>query len=123
MPFLTVPEWSTRKLMLVNGDVDSATVEDQYVKEMMEIPGLNMYKLPQLSISCAMFCQKIDTTGDPYIGSGQLDGAGIPPDFFTDINVRKAFCMRLIVTFTPKMCCKASVLCHPIRLFGIALCH
>ncbi len=89
--FKYVPEWSTRKLMLVNGDVDSATVEDQYVKEMMEIPGLNMYKLPQLSISCAMFCQKIDTTGNPYIGSGQLDGAGIPPDFFTDINVRKAF--------------------------------
>ena len=26
----------------------------------------------------------------PYIGSGQLDGNGIPPDFFTDINVRKA---------------------------------
>jgi peptide/nickel transport system substrate-binding protein len=25
-----------------------------------------------------------------YIGSGQLDGEGIPPDFFTDINVRKA---------------------------------
>jgi len=26
-----------------------------------------------------------------YIGSGQLDGNGIPPDFFSDINVRKAF--------------------------------
>jgi peptide/nickel transport system substrate-binding protein len=26
----------------------------------------------------------------PYIGSGQLDGDGIPPDFFSDINVRKA---------------------------------
>ena len=89
--FKYVPEWSTRKLMLVNGDVDSATVEDQYVKEMMEIPGLTMYKLPQLAISCAMFCQKLDTTGNPYIGSGQLDGEGIPPDFFTDINVRKAF--------------------------------
>jgi peptide/nickel transport system substrate-binding protein len=28
---------------------------------------------------------------NPYIGSGQLDGNGIPPDFFTDIHVRKAF--------------------------------
>ena len=27
----------------------------------------------------------------PYIGSGQLDGNGIPVDFFSDINVRKAF--------------------------------
>ena len=25
-----------------------------------------------------------------YIGSGQLDGNGIPPDFFSDINVRRA---------------------------------
>lgn len=28
--------------------------------------------------------------GSPYIGSGQLDGNGIPQDFFSDINVRKA---------------------------------
>ena len=27
----------------------------------------------------------------PYIGSGALDGQGIPPNFFTDIHVRKAF--------------------------------
>jgi peptide/nickel transport system substrate-binding protein len=28
---------------------------------------------------------------NPYIGSGQLDGNGVPADFFSDINVRKAF--------------------------------
>ncbi len=28
---------------------------------------------------------------NPFIGSGQLDGNGIPPDFFSDIHVRKAF--------------------------------
>src|SRR5512140_1124350 len=28
---------------------------------------------------------------NPYIGSGKLDGNGIPPDFFTDVNVRKGF--------------------------------
>ena len=28
--------------------------------------------------------------GSPYVGSGQLDGNGIPLDFFSDINVRKA---------------------------------
>ncbi len=27
----------------------------------------------------------------PYIGSGQLDGNGIPPDFFSDVHIRKAF--------------------------------
>ena len=28
--------------------------------------------------------------GSPYVGSGQLDGNGIPLDFFSDVNVRKA---------------------------------
>jgi peptide/nickel transport system substrate-binding protein len=28
---------------------------------------------------------------NPYLGSGKLDGNGIPPDFFNDIHVRKAF--------------------------------
>lgn len=27
----------------------------------------------------------------PYIGSGQLDGNGIPPDFFSDVHIRRAF--------------------------------
>ena len=27
-----------------------------------------------------------------YIGSGKLDGNGIPVDFFSDLNVRIAFC-------------------------------
>ena len=26
-----------------------------------------------------------------YIGSGQLDGNGVPPDFFSDLHIRKAF--------------------------------
>ncbi len=32
-----------------------------------------------------------DEGGNPYLGSGVLDGDGIPPDFFSDIHVRKAF--------------------------------
>ena len=28
---------------------------------------------------------------NPYIGSGKLDGNGIPPDFFADVNIRKGF--------------------------------
>jgi peptide/nickel transport system substrate-binding protein len=38
-----------------------------------------------------MFFQfKIDPTST-FVGSGQLDGNGIPLDFFTDVNVRKGF--------------------------------
>ncbi len=31
------------------------------------------------------------TVPNPYIGSGKLDGNGIPPDFFSDVHIRKAF--------------------------------
>jgi peptide/nickel transport system substrate-binding protein len=86
-----VKEWSTRKLMLQNGDADRAQVDNPYVPEVRAMEGLKLYEVPQLSVSCALFCQKIDPTANPNIGSGKLDGEGIPPDFFTDINVRKAF--------------------------------
>ena len=86
-----VKEWSTRKLMLQNGDADRVTVDIPYVPEVEAMKGLKLYKVPQLSVSVALFCQKIDPTGNPNIGSGKLDGKGIPPDFFSDIYVRKAF--------------------------------
>ncbi len=89
--FKYVEEWSNRKLMLQNGDADRVTVDIPYVPEVKAIKGLKFYKVPQLSVSFAFFCQKIDPTGNPNIGSGKLDGKGIPPDFFADINIRKAF--------------------------------
>jgi peptide/nickel transport system substrate-binding protein len=40
----------------------------------------------------AFFNFKINTEGgNTFIGSGKLDGNGIPADFFSDIHVRKAF--------------------------------
>jgi peptide/nickel transport system substrate-binding protein len=86
-----VKEWSTRKLMLQNGHADRVTVDIPYVPEVKAMQGLKFYRVPQLSVSFALFCQKVDPTGNPNIGSGKLDGNGIPPDFFSDINVRKAF--------------------------------
>src|SRR3989442_14228962 len=29
--------------------------------------------------------------GNPDVGSGKLDGNGVPPNFFSDIHVRRAF--------------------------------
>ncbi|HEX9018903.1 MAG TPA: ABC transporter substrate-binding protein [Anaerolineaceae bacterium] len=40
----------------------------------------------------AFFNFKINTSGgNNFIGSGKLDGNGVPPEFFNDINVRKGF--------------------------------
>jgi peptide/nickel transport system substrate-binding protein len=86
-----VKEWSTRKLMLQNGDADRVTVDTPYVTEVEAMPGLTLFKTPQLSLTAALFCRKINSRGNPNIGSGKLDGNGIPPDFFADANIRKAF--------------------------------
>jgi peptide/nickel transport system substrate-binding protein len=86
-----VKEWSTRKLMLQNGDADRVTVDMPYVPEVQAMKGLRLYKVPQLSLTAALFCRRVDPTGNPNIGSGKLDGSGIPPDFFSDMDVRKAF--------------------------------
>ncbi len=86
-----VKEWSTRKLMLQNGDADRVLVPNPYVPEVQAMKGLKLYEVPQLSVTMAFFCQKINAAGNPNIGSGKLDGDGIPPEFFSDINVRRAF--------------------------------
>jgi len=86
-----IKEWSTRKLMLQNGDADRVRVDNPYVPEVKAMKGLKFYEVPLLSVTAAFFCQKVNPTGNPNIGSGKLDGKGIPPDFFSDINVRKAF--------------------------------
>ncbi len=86
-----IPEWSTRKLMLQNGDVDRAFIGAPQYNEVKAMNGVKADKLNQLSYVGVMFCQKVNTTANPYVGSGKLDGKGIPEDFFSNINIRKAF--------------------------------
>ena len=87
-----VNEWSTRKLLLQNGDADIASVPRQYIDQVDGTPGVRMIKgQVQMSIGYLFFSQQITAEGNDYIGSGQLDGEGIPPDFFTDLDVRKGF--------------------------------
>ena len=89
--FKYVKEWSTRKLMLQNGDADRVVVDTPYIPEVKAMKGLSFYEVPQLAMTAACFCRKINPAGNPNIGSGKLDGEGIPPDFFSDMHVRKAF--------------------------------
>ena len=89
--FKYVKEWSTRKMMLQNGDADRVAVDNIHIPEVLSMKGLSFYKVPQLSVSGALFCRKINESGNPYIGSGKLDGKGVPPDFFKDSHMRKAF--------------------------------
>ncbi|HEY8391610.1 MAG TPA: ABC transporter substrate-binding protein [Capillibacterium sp.] len=88
-----VSEFNTRKLMLQKGEADAiyVTVENSPQLETME--GVTLLRnLPRLSNVCAIFNQEINAVDNDLVGSGKLDGNGIPPDFFSDINIRKAFC-------------------------------
>ncbi len=74
-----VEEWTTRKLMFQAGDADLVYVPRQYVQELEGIEGITVYKgLPSLQNMAAFFNYKINPEGNPDIGSGKIDGKGIP---------------------------------------------
>jgi peptide/nickel transport system substrate-binding protein len=86
-----IEEWGTRKLMLELGDVDCAVVPTEQIQEIEETPGISVYEdLPTLLNQALFFQFEIDPNST-LIGSGQLDGNGIPIDFFSDVDVRKGF--------------------------------
>jgi len=87
-----VNEWTTRKLMLQTGDADMVYVPNQYMDEVTGMEGVRVVEdLPTLQNAVSMFPWIINAEGNPNIGSGKLDGEGIPSDFFSDIHVRKGF--------------------------------
>jgi peptide/nickel transport system substrate-binding protein len=87
-----VEEFGTRKLMMEQGDADIIVVDRQFTPQMEGLSGVRtVYNLPQLANTAVFFNYDIPVEGNPNVGSGELDGDGIPSDFFTDIDVRKGF--------------------------------
>ena len=88
----SVPEFTTRRLQLQQGDADLIEVLRPEQSQVMGMAGVVVRDdLPQLLIQVFHFNLKIDPNANPDIGSGKLDGNGIPPDFFSDVHVRKGF--------------------------------
>ncbi|HET8999014.1 MAG TPA: ABC transporter substrate-binding protein [bacterium] len=88
----SVSEFTTRRLQLQQGDADLITVDRPQQSQVAGMAGVAIRDdLPQLVIQVLQFNLKIDANGNPDVGSGKLDGNGIPPDFFSDVHVRKAF--------------------------------
>lgn len=86
-----VGEWADRKAALLAGDADLIYVPRDRIDELERITDLNVFQdLPALSIDAFFFNFDIASDSE-FIGSGTLDGNGIPVDFFTDIDVRKGF--------------------------------
>jgi len=109
-----VNEWGTRFAALQAGDAENVTVPlenytqvDPLVGEICDyktdecVPSDNpdgplrvWNDLPSVSRDNVFFNFGVATDesgNNPYIGSGQLDGNGIPADFFSDIHVRRGF--------------------------------
>ena len=104
-----IPEWGTRLAMFEAGDADYIYVTGQYRPVLAEYMGLKCQgdgsceelgdeyvrayvDLATPNMTPGQFNWTINSEGgNPFVGSGALDGNGIPPDFFSDIHVRKAF--------------------------------
>ncbi len=112
-----VDEWGTRFAMLQAGDADLATVNRTDIAQVDPMVGetclyndsindfdacvsesdqpFRLYKgNPPATRTDAFMTFNIATSEEspnPLLGSGKLDGNGIPPDFFSDVHVRKAF--------------------------------
>jgi peptide/nickel transport system substrate-binding protein len=104
-----VDEWGTRQAMFAAGDADYFYVPLQYNSQVepdyatvcqpdgsCEDTGhgyIQAYvKEPRPVMTPAQFNWQINVEGgNPFAGSGELDGNGIPADFFQDLHVRKAF--------------------------------
>jgi peptide/nickel transport system substrate-binding protein len=105
-----VEEWGTRLASVQAGDADLFDAEiafasqtDDMVKEWTIYGGDTTEYNPNGILRLVQYLPRpqsddmfmnfaIDTEGgNSWIGSGELNGAGIPADFFSDIHVRKAF--------------------------------
>lgn len=105
-----VSEWGTRLAMLEAGDADYIYVPNQFRPQLEPYHAVECtadgtcteanptgyvqawVDLPEVAMTPAQFNWQINTEGgNPFIGSGELDGNGIPPNFFNDIHIRKAF--------------------------------
>ncbi len=106
-----IDEWGTRFAALQAGDADYVTVNPEFWPQVDEVSAkdcdaatgeckpftgngpLKRYRgLAATSATHVLLNANINTEGgNNYIGSGALDGNGVPADFFNDVHVRKAF--------------------------------
>jgi len=88
-----IDEDSTRQLMLKTGEADAVVVNAQFLDQVRGIPGVEIVEnLPRIANSVLIFNFNFPVEGnEAIVGSGKLDGNGVPSDFFADVHVRRAF--------------------------------
>jgi peptide/nickel transport system substrate-binding protein len=110
-----INEWGTRYAAFEAQDCDQMWVPRQYVSQADDLVreqwdavdvsdpskmtilnengiARSFINLAQVNSADVFFNQSVNVEGgNAYLGSGEMDGNGIPPDFFSDDHVRKAF--------------------------------
>lgn len=93
--FNYVDEEATRILQLQQGDADRIALGQRAsLVQVRGAPGVVVHEESDWAgtcVSAGMFNFDINMTDNVDVGSGQLDGSGITSDFFTDVNLRRAF--------------------------------
>ena len=90
----SAPDDTTRLQLLRTGDADMAernAVPNALLAQAAQLPNAVVKKTPSLGLYGFFMTEKLDPSGTDYLGSGKLDGKGIPANFFSDVNVRKGF--------------------------------
>ena len=90
-----VEEQSNRILAIQQGDADHILINERTALVQLEgSEGVLINENPDwgtAGVTTLFFNYDIDTSNNEDVGSGELDGGGIPADFFTDANVRIGF--------------------------------
>jgi peptide/nickel transport system substrate-binding protein len=88
-----IAEDSARVLAIKNADADLISYNASSVlKQLTNVPGVTLLKQSNLSASVLTFNQRLNPKSK-LIGSGKLDGKGIPSNFFADIHVRRGMAL------------------------------
>lgn len=80
-----------RILLLERGEIDLAPIERRYLPRVAAAPGVVVQDgLPELEAqSVILLNEAVESKDNPWLGSGRLDGKGLPPDFLADPDIRR----------------------------------
>jgi peptide/nickel transport system substrate-binding protein len=82
---------AARVLAIKAGDADIISYDNvNVVKQLKGASGVTVNQFSSTSASALFFNQAV-AKGSKFVGSGKLDGKGVPANFFADINVRRGF--------------------------------
>lgn len=92
----TVDDQNATILALKNGDADRIVLgELSALTQIDGLPGVKIYNKDgdlgwsSVTVTAGFMNQHVQGADNANIGSGKLDGKGIPPDFFSDEHMRK----------------------------------